>query len=132
MPRKQLGKAASAATDLMTRSDVLGLYVQSLGTSGYQKLPSGATLCWGQATTDTTGAWTFDLTAAGFTVIPQILAQAISADTTLGTSASATVTARSKTTASGYVNLPNVIAIGGMPVKRSGSGLIVSVYAIGV
>lgn len=50
MPRKQLGRAAAAATDLMTRGDVLGLYTFSLAANGYQKLPSGLIIQWGAAT----------------------------------------------------------------------------------
>lgn len=42
----------------MRRADVLGLYTQSLGTSGYQKLPSGFTIQWGQVTPAASGTAT--------------------------------------------------------------------------
>ncbi|GEP00613.1 hypothetical protein [Methylobacterium haplocladii] len=85
----------------------------------------------GEASTTSTGAWSVDLSQAGFTAVPKILASALSADTTIANSAVAITTGRTLVAASGFVNLPNTIAIGGMPEKRAGAGLTVSVLAIG-
>ena len=85
----------------------------------------------GEATTTSAGAWSVDLTAAGFTTTPKVMATALSADTTLANSAQAVVTGRSTTAASGYVDLPNTIAIGGTPAKRAAAGVTVMILAIG-
>lgn len=92
---------------------------------------AGCRIWVGEVVTTATGAWTADLTSAGFTAPPRILAMVLSSDATLANSADADVTARSATAASGFANLPVTIVIGGTSKKRAGAGLTVMVMAIG-
>lgn len=85
----------------------------------------------GEATTDASGAWSVDLTRAGFTAPPKVIPQALSVGTAVAASATAIVAARSATAASGYVNLPATVVLGGLGDSRAGAGLTVMVLAIG-
>ncbi len=99
------------------------------GTAGVllnQKLFTGVTQ------TDANGDWQIDISAAAFTLPPNVQPTAISTAQTVLAGAQATLTAPTKQLARGSVLIPQAIAVlGGIGLKKSGAGVTVVVFAIG-
>lgn len=93
---------------------------------------SGVKIWTGTATTDSSGNWSVDYSSAGFTNVPNVQPNAISAGTGTAQAASTTMTAPSKTGASGKCFIPNAISLlGVLPLQAAGAGITVQVMAIG-
>lgn len=97
------------------------------GASGLQ---SGAKVWRGTATTAADGSWSASIASAGCTGTPTVSAAAISGSALLTASATAVVTARTASTVTGFVNLPVILAVGGLGVGRAGAGLAVDLIAV--
>lgn len=94
-------------------------------------LVANAKIWSGTVTTNASGAWSVDYTAAGFTETPRIQATCFTAGTTAASVANAKTAAKSLTAASGVVAVPALAVLGILSVTLAGAGISVDVVAIG-
>ncbi len=92
---------------------------------------AGAKLWVGEATTNAAGAWSVDLSAAGFSGPPAVFPQAVAPSAAARDAANATVVTRTKGLAAGTVTVPATIVLGGLTLALAGAGLTVMVIAVG-
>lgn len=82
-------------------------------------------------TTNSSGVWSVNISAVGFTHIHSVNVTAKSPDNTNANSYTATLSSVSTTSVGGYVFKPNAILIGGSPIQSAGNNVTVYVTVIG-
>jgi len=92
---------------------------------------SAAKIWSGTVTTNSSGVWSVDYTAAGFVAPPVIQANCTATGTTAADMRNAKTTTKSTTAASGIVVAPALSVLGIISVSLVGAGVSVDVTAIG-
>lgn len=96
-------------------------------------LVANAKIWSGTATTNASGAWSVDYSAAGFNEAPRVQATVVGPNATAGGSRNASMSANPTTTgAQGIVTSPATISILGLlTVNLVGAGTVVHITAVG-
>lgn len=85
----------------------------------------------GTVTTNASGVWTVDYTAAGFTSAPQVFPNATAAGLTAASMVNVKTATKTNTGATGNAVVPAVSVLGLITVTLAGAGVSVDVVAVG-
>lgn len=95
-------------------------------------LVASAKIWSGTATTNASGRFTADYTAAGFTEAPRVQATCIGPGAAAGDARNASwISAPTTTSATGIVTSPTTAVLGLIPLQLVGAGVIVHITAVG-
>lgn len=86
----------------------------------------------GTATTNASGQFTANYTAAGFTEAPRVQATCVGPGNTAGDARNASwITPPTTTSATGIVTSPSTSVLGLIPLQLVGAGVVVNITAVG-